>query len=60
MLLGKMASEGDINAINAANIRPDGGKKQRKGKKNSKKNEEMPFELAPSEALTSYSPRPLS
>lgn len=51
-----MASKGDINATDAAKVRPHAGKKQRKGKKNSKKNDEMLVEPAPSEILISYSP----
>ena len=46
-----MASEGDINATNAANVKQDVGKKHCKGRKNLKKNEEIPIEPTPSEAL---------
>lgn len=47
-----MTSEGDITNTNAAIVKSDvKKKKQLKGKKNSKKNEKMLFELTPSNAL---------
>ncbi|KAG5610508.1 hypothetical protein H5410_021789 [Solanum commersonii] len=51
-----MATEGDINAASTTNIRPNGGKKARKGKKHQKGPEEMLFDPTPSEALTSHPP----
>lgn len=46
-----MARQGDFNATNADNIRPDVRKKSRKGK-NSKRNEEVMIEPMPSDVLT--------
>ncbi|XP_049388521.1 uncharacterized protein LOC125852885 [Solanum stenotomum] len=51
-----MATEGDVNAASTTNIRPDGGKKSRKGKKHQKSLEEMLLDPTPSEALTSHPP----
>ncbi|KAG5603332.1 hypothetical protein H5410_034702 [Solanum commersonii] len=51
-----MATEGDVNATSTTNIRPDGGKKFRKGKKHQKSLEEMLLDPTPSEALTSHPP----
>uniref|UniRef100_M1B5P4 Uncharacterized protein n=1 Tax=Solanum tuberosum TaxID=4113 RepID=M1B5P4_SOLTU len=51
-----MTDEGDVNAASTTNVRLDGGKKNRKGKKHQKGNEEMLLEPTPSEALTSHPP----
>ncbi|XP_049394675.1 uncharacterized protein LOC125858961 [Solanum stenotomum] len=51
-----MATEGDVNAASTTNVRPDGGKKARKGKKHQRSPEEMLLEPTPSEALTSHPP----
>ena len=48
-----MAIEGDVNGASTTNVRLDDGKKNRKGKKHQKGNEEAVPELTPSEALTS-------
>ena len=42
-----MATEGDMNSANTTNVRMDGGKKNRKGKKHQKGNKEMLPELTP-------------
>ena len=52
----RMANEGDVNGASTTNVRMDGGKKNRKGKKHQKGNKEMLPELTPSEALTSHPP----
>ena len=39
-----------------SNVRMDGGKKNRKGKKDQKGNEEMQPDITPSKALTSHPP----
>ncbi|KAG5597979.1 hypothetical protein H5410_039211 [Solanum commersonii] len=49
-----MANEGDMNAASTTNVSLDGGKKNRKGKKHQKSNEEMLFDPTPSKALTSH------
>uniref|UniRef100_M1DQ09 Uncharacterized protein n=1 Tax=Solanum tuberosum TaxID=4113 RepID=M1DQ09_SOLTU len=49
-----MANEGDVNATSTTNVRPDGGKKNHKGKKHQKSNEEMLLDPTPSEVLTSH------
>ena len=51
-----MATEGDVNSTSTTNIHMDGGKKNRKGKKHQKGNEEVFLNLVPSETLTSRSP----
>ncbi|KAG5627988.1 hypothetical protein H5410_013206 [Solanum commersonii] len=51
-----MATEGDVIAASTTNVRPDGGKKNRKGKKHQKGSEEMLLDPTPSEALTSHTP----
>ncbi|KAG5595484.1 hypothetical protein H5410_036716 [Solanum commersonii] len=51
-----MAIEGDVNAASTTNVRSDGGKKNRKGKKHQKSHEEMLLDPTPSEALTSHPP----
>uniref|UniRef100_M1AKD3 Uncharacterized protein n=1 Tax=Solanum tuberosum TaxID=4113 RepID=M1AKD3_SOLTU len=51
-----MATEGDVNAASTTNVRSDGGRKSRKGKKHQKSNEEMLLEPTQSEALTSQPP----
>ncbi|KAG5601945.1 hypothetical protein H5410_033315 [Solanum commersonii] len=51
-----MATEGDENAASTTNVRPDGGKKARKGKKHQKNPEEMLLDPTPSEELTSHPP----
>uniref|UniRef100_M1CXV7 Uncharacterized protein n=1 Tax=Solanum tuberosum TaxID=4113 RepID=M1CXV7_SOLTU len=51
-----METEGDVNAASTTNVRSDGGKKNRKGKKNLKSSEEMLLDPTPSEALTSHPP----
>ncbi|KAG5571105.1 hypothetical protein H5410_060871 [Solanum commersonii] len=51
-----MATEGDVNAASTTNIRSDGGKKSRKGKKHQKSPEEILLDPTPSEALTSHPP----
>uniref|UniRef100_M0ZQQ1 Uncharacterized protein n=1 Tax=Solanum tuberosum TaxID=4113 RepID=M0ZQQ1_SOLTU len=51
-----MATEGDVNAASTTNVRPDGGKKNRKGKKHQKGCEEMLLDPTPSEALKSHPP----
>ncbi|KAG5570331.1 hypothetical protein H5410_060097 [Solanum commersonii] len=51
-----MATEGDVNAASTTNVRPDGGKKNRKGKRHQKSNEEMILDLTPSEMPTSHPP----
>ena len=51
-----MATEGDVNAASTTNIRPDGGKRNHKGKKHQKSHEEMLQDPTPSEALTSHPP----
>ncbi|KAG5597377.1 hypothetical protein H5410_038609 [Solanum commersonii] len=51
-----MATEGDVNAASTTNVRLDGGKKNRKGKKHQKSNEKMLHDPTPSEALTSRPP----
>ncbi|KAG5594988.1 hypothetical protein H5410_036220 [Solanum commersonii] len=51
-----MATEGDINAASTTNVRPNGGKKTRKGKKHQNSHEEMLLDPTPSEALTSNPP----
>ncbi|KAG5570019.1 hypothetical protein H5410_059785 [Solanum commersonii] len=50
-----MTNKGDINASSTTNVRQDGGKKQRKGRKPLKSNEELLLDPTPSEALTSHS-----
>uniref|UniRef100_M1D3C1 Uncharacterized protein n=1 Tax=Solanum tuberosum TaxID=4113 RepID=M1D3C1_SOLTU len=51
-----MAIEGDVNAASTTNVRPDGGRKNHKGKKHQKSNEEMLLDPTTSEALTSHPP----
>ncbi|KAG5598422.1 hypothetical protein H5410_029792 [Solanum commersonii] len=51
-----MTIEGDVNAASTTNVRPDGGKKNHKGKKPQKGSEEMLLDPTPSEALTSHPP----
>ena len=51
-----MATEGDVNDASTTNIHMDGGKKNRKGKKHQKGNEEVLPDPIPSEALTSHPP----
>ncbi|KAG5582436.1 hypothetical protein H5410_053063 [Solanum commersonii] len=51
-----MATEGDVNAASITNVRPDGGKKNRKGKKHQKGHEEMLLDPTPSEVLISHPP----
>ncbi|KAG5580735.1 hypothetical protein H5410_051362 [Solanum commersonii] len=51
-----MAIEGDINAASTTNVRLNGGKKARKGKRHQKSHEEMLLDPTPSEALTSHPP----
>ncbi|KAG5599588.1 hypothetical protein H5410_030958 [Solanum commersonii] len=51
-----MANEGDVNSASTTNVHPEGGKKNRKGKKHQKSSEEMLLDLTPSEALTSHPP----
>ncbi|KAG5609200.1 hypothetical protein H5410_020481 [Solanum commersonii] len=49
-----MANKGDMNAVSTTNVCPNGGKKNRKGKKHQKSNEEMLLDPTPSEVLTSH------
>ena len=49
-----MANEGDVNAASATNVRLEGGRKNRKGKKHQKSNEEMLLDPIPSEVLTCH------
>ncbi|KAG5580106.1 hypothetical protein H5410_050733 [Solanum commersonii] len=49
-----MTTKGDVNAPSTTNVRPDGGKKNRKGKKHQKGSEEMLLDPTPSKALTSH------
>ena len=51
-----MTTEGDINDASTTNVHMDGGKKNRKGKKHQKGNEEVLPELTPSEVLISHPP----
>uniref|UniRef100_M1C067 Uncharacterized protein n=1 Tax=Solanum tuberosum TaxID=4113 RepID=M1C067_SOLTU len=51
-----MANKGDVNAASTTNVRSDGGKKNRKGKKHQKSNGEMLLDHTPNEALTSHPP----
>ena len=51
-----MATEGDVNDASTTNIHMDGGKKNRKGKKHQKGNEEVLLDPIPTETLTSHSP----
>ncbi|KAG5622863.1 hypothetical protein H5410_008081 [Solanum commersonii] len=51
-----METEGNVNAASTSNVRSDGGRKNRKGKKHQKSNEEMLQDPTPSEALTSHLP----
>uniref|UniRef100_M1BE57 Uncharacterized protein n=1 Tax=Solanum tuberosum TaxID=4113 RepID=M1BE57_SOLTU len=51
-----MTNEGDVNAASTINVRLEGGKKNRKGKKHQKSNKEMLLDPTPSEALTSQPP----
>ncbi|KAG5609689.1 hypothetical protein H5410_020970 [Solanum commersonii] len=51
-----MATKEDVNATSTTNVRLDGGKKARKGKKHQKSHEEMLLDPTPSEALTSHPP----
>ena len=49
-----MATEGDVNDASTTNVRMDDGKKNRKGKKHQKGNEEVVPNPTPCEGLTSY------
>ncbi|KAG5611716.1 hypothetical protein H5410_022997 [Solanum commersonii] len=51
-----MATEEDMNAASTTNVRPDGGKKNHKGKKHQKGSEEMLLDPTLSEVLTSHPP----
>ncbi|KAG5590654.1 hypothetical protein H5410_041168 [Solanum commersonii] len=51
-----MDKKGDVNAVKTTNVCSEGGKKNRKGKKHQKDNEEMLLDPTPSEALTSHPP----
>ncbi|KAG5601957.1 hypothetical protein H5410_033327 [Solanum commersonii] len=51
-----MTIEGDMNTASTTKVRPDGGKKARKGKKYQKSHEEMLLDLTPGEALISHPP----
>ncbi|KAG5629623.1 hypothetical protein H5410_001340 [Solanum commersonii] len=51
-----MANEGDVNAASTTDVRLDGGKKNYKGKKHQKSNEEILLDPTPSEALTFHPP----
>ncbi|KAG5590482.1 hypothetical protein H5410_040996 [Solanum commersonii] len=51
-----METEGDVNDASTTNVRPEGGKKNRKGKKHQKGCEEMLLNPTPSEALISHPP----
>ncbi|KAG5580271.1 hypothetical protein H5410_050898 [Solanum commersonii] len=51
-----METRGDVNTASTTNVRPNGGKKNRKGKKHQKGSEEMLLDPTPSEALTSHPP----
>ncbi|KAG5625455.1 hypothetical protein H5410_010673 [Solanum commersonii] len=51
-----MATERDVTATSTTNVRSDGGKRNRKGKKHQKSNEEMLLDPTPSEVLTSHPP----
>uniref|UniRef100_M1DG19 Uncharacterized protein n=1 Tax=Solanum tuberosum TaxID=4113 RepID=M1DG19_SOLTU len=49
-----MTNEGDINVSSTTNVRQDGGKKHRKGRKHLKSNEKLLLDPKPSEASTSH------
>ncbi|TMW80463.1 hypothetical protein EJD97_019749 [Solanum chilense] len=49
-----MATKGDVKGASTINVRMDGGKKNRKGKKQQKGNEEVLNDYTPSEMLTSH------
>uniref|UniRef100_M1E121 Uncharacterized protein n=1 Tax=Solanum tuberosum TaxID=4113 RepID=M1E121_SOLTU len=49
-----MTNEGDINADSTTNVRKNGGKKNRNGRKHLRSNEELLLDPTPSEALTSH------
>ncbi|KAG5577062.1 hypothetical protein H5410_057196 [Solanum commersonii] len=49
-----MANGRDFNASSTTNVRMDGGKKNRKGKKHLKSSKEMLLDPTPNEALTSH------
>ncbi|KAG5615052.1 hypothetical protein H5410_014876 [Solanum commersonii] len=51
-----MSNEEDMNAPSTTNVFLDGGKKNWKGNKNQKINEEMLLDPTPSEVLTSHPP----
>ena len=51
-----IANRRDIVDAITTNVRMDNGKKDRKGKKNQKGNEEMMFDPTPCEVLTSHPP----
>ncbi|TMW80960.1 hypothetical protein EJD97_013265 [Solanum chilense] len=51
-----MTTEGDVNGANTTNVRMDGGKMNRNGKKHQKGNEEVLPDPTPSEALTYHPP----
>ena len=51
-----MITEEDINDASTTNVRMDGGKRNQKGKKHQKGNEEVLPELTLSEALKSHPP----
>ena len=51
-----MDNEGDLNAASTTNVRLEGGRKNRKGKKHQKSSEEMLLNRIPSEVLTSHPP----
>ena len=47
-----MTNEKDVNSTSTTNIRPDGRKKNHKGKKDQKFNEELLLDPTPREVLT--------
>ena len=49
-----MSNKGDISYISTTNIRLEGGKKNRKGKKHQKSSEKMMLDPTPSEVLKSH------
>lgn len=51
-----MTNEGDVNVASTTNVRMDGGKKEKKGKKHQKGNDEILPEFTPSEEQTSHLP----
>ena len=52
----RMMNEGDVIGASTTNVRTDGGKKNKKGKKQQKGNEGILPEPTPSEVQTSHPP----